>query len=212
MTDTDGPPTGKDWRSMISRILYCREWNQNSTKDNRFSGYIASLRMAVTPATEVNAYAYTEAYLGSLSSESQRVGARRAAGICAATPRVAAAQGSTDGEPDSHAPRLGASLRQLYRHETDQWPATFESDGTPRQNALLNQVNSLPLLNVEQAAALLFALIKRCEDANVRVDFHDLARTLIYWGNGMSESSRQQRQRILRDFYYIPVTAAQPTK
>ena len=211
MSEVDRPPTTRDWQGLIGRVLFCREWNQDTTKDNRFSGYIAALRMAVTSATEVNAYAYTEAYLSSLP-EPQRVGARRAAGICASTPRVMTTADPASKDADSPAPRLGASLRHLYHHETDQWPATFEPDGTPRQNALLNQVNSLPLLDLEQAAALFFSLIKRCEEARVRVDYFDLARTLIYWGNGRSESSRKARQRLLRDFYYIPHTAVQETK
>lgn len=208
MTEPDGPPSDKNWKGLIRRILYCRAWNQDPDKDNRFSGYMAALRMAVTSATEVSAYAYTEAYLSSLASESQRIGARRAAGICASTPRVTSAAS----DDDATSMKLGVSLRHLYHQENGEWPATFESDGAPRQNALLNQVNSLPLLDVEQASALFFSLIKRCENASVSVNYLDLASTLIFWGNGVSQSSRDVRRRLLRSFYSVPPIEAQQTK
>ena len=66
---------------------------------------------------------------------------------------------------------------------------------------MLMQINSLPMLDVEQAANVFGLLIGRCSDNGVTVNFYDVAATLIDWGSGSTQSSQKTRSQILTAFY-----------
>lgn len=182
--------TAPDWRRLISLAVTRRT-------QSRYAGYTAALRGAAVSATERNAFAHTEPYLSSLNQR-QRVGARRAAGICAASP--GAHQPSRKGDGKSPYRPIGQSLRDLYVVVNKADPSTLDGNGVVN-NAMLMQINSLPMLDVEQAAAVFGLLVSRCSDHGITVDYFDMARTLIDWGNAISTKSQQSRSRVLTDFY-----------
>lgn len=144
---------------------------------------LAGVRRAISPASEASALAFTDPLLGRMSA-TQRTGARRAAAICALNPKVPAIRS----EPGKYPPRLGHNLRRLHDRLSRGGGNGIESD-----------VAVLAMLDQESAAVVLSQLVGRC--IGVPVNFHDLAATLAYWGNGIDERSRQTRQRIIHDFY-----------
>lgn len=176
--------------AFIGEILHKRE-------KPAFAGWTAGIRAALTLSTESQAYPYTEAHLTDVP-KNQRVGLRRAAGITAATRGCPQAKDNR---------RVGTTLRQLYVALNSEPPEKSKT-----QNATLSQINSLPLLDVEQAAATLALLIQRCEQHKIQVNYFDLAQTLQYWGNSISKASQRTRRTVLQDFYTPTQTKKGTTK
>lgn len=189
--EAETAPSAPTWRHLIGEVLARRE-------SPRGGGYLAAMRAAAIPATEVNALGYTERYLSTLRTD-QRTGARRAAGICAT---AVGARQPQRGENGSRTYRpIGASLRDLYVKVNGSAPSSLDSSGNQVNNAMLMQINSLPMLDLETAAATFGLLIDRCSAHHISVDYYDLAYTLINWGNGISPASQQTRAKVLTGFY-----------
>lgn len=150
------------------------------------AGELAALRFGLIQATELRARQYTDRFLES-ENDLGASGWRRAAAICAAS------TGSAQAAPGSILP-VGGSLRLLY-HKENPAPAINPA------NAIVTQVNSLPLLDLENAARILALLIGRCSSHHIPVDFYDLGRTLSRWGGGATAKSQYVRQRHISDFY-----------
>lgn len=140
------------------------------------AGWTASVRRAITPASEVGAYGATERHLIDIRSDRTKSSVRRAAAICAT------ATGSPQGQGN-----LGTSLAMLARQEN--------SDGVE------GKVTALPLLDPENAAIALSSLIQRCSHYSIPVNFYQLADTLGRWGDGLTPDSRRVRQRLVGEFY-----------
>lgn len=167
-------------RELISIILARRE-------DRAFAGQMAAIRSGLTPATELYAFGYTEPYLVGLPPAAA-LGARRAAAI------TATARGTRQAQTEPY-PRIGESLRGLYAAEN------HGRDPVTHVSTITQQVNSLPLLDVEAAATVLSLLVQRCGPARVPVDFYDLLTTLQRWGNGIDTLSRDTRAKVVSRFY-----------
>lgn len=172
--------TDLTWRSLVGRTLAERD---------RPSHRIAALRQGVHAATELGAMPYTEAYFGRLAPR-QRAGARRGVAICA--------KHTGTRQVDREGPRLGlgSSLRLLHRDATGAWPGHSES-----RNQIESQVASLTYLDLESTASVLDGLVGRCGEAGVVVDFFDVTRTLVDWGDGATPESRVTRARVITHFY-----------
>lgn len=175
-----------DYRRLISEVISRRN-------DPRSNAWTSAVRTALTSATEMNALGYTERYLADLSPR-QRTGGRRAAAICASNAGAPPASG------DFYLP-IGRSLRNLYKALNGADPSILDSGGHVSNNAMLMQVNSLPLLDVEQAANVFGLLIGRCADKGIAVNYYDLAATLIFWGTGATPQSQRTRSAVLTAFY-----------
>ena len=175
-----------DYKMLITEVIARRN-------DPRSNAWAAAVRTALTSATEMNALGYTERYLVDMSPK-QRIGGRRAAAICA----------SNTGAPQSgggfYMP-IGRSLRNVYKSTNGTDPSVLDSGGHVSNNAMLMQINSLPMLDVEQAANVFGLLIGRCADKGVAVNYYDLAKTLIYWGTGATPNSQKTRANVLTAFY-----------
>lgn len=178
----------QDWKSLIGRVLALRD-------DPRNAGTIAGFRAGISPSSETFAMGYTDRFLSDLSL-TQRSAARRAAAICASNPRVRQPENQA-GEKAAYRP-LGHSLRDLVKRESNGYP----SPESP--NAITMQVNSLPLVDAETAATIFGLLVSRCAEHNIAVDYYDLTKTLIYWGNGISQSSLRARRSVITAFYEVP--------
>lgn len=67
-----------------------------------------------------------------------------------------------------------------------------------------NSLILLTKLSQEQAVVSINRLLIRCEGSKSGgFNWYGLARTLTYWGNGVSDNSLKVRQAILRDFYRV---------
>ncbi|WP_168581962.1 type I-E CRISPR-associated protein Cse2/CasB [Gephyromycinifex aptenodytis] len=147
--------------------------------DRSFAGWTSSVRRAITPATEVAAYGATERFVPVTLTPPQAAGLRRAAAICAGASHAPA--------DDTRYATIGHALARLHR--------------VIGGRHVEQRVQTLPLLDMESAAVSLGHLVNLCSHNHVAVNFHDLARTLTYWGDGLTERSQQTRRRVVHDFY-----------
>lgn len=175
-------PSARTPNDLITVILHRRQ-------DPAFAAQLAAIRSALTSATEVYALGHTEPYLAGLPRVAA-TGARRAAAI------TAVAQDTLQASPNTYLP-LGASLRRLYAVDNP------GKDPVTHVSAFTQQVNSLPLLDVESAAAVLSLLVQRCGSAQVPMNFYDLLATLMWWGNGIGSHSRDTRANVVARFYDV---------
>lgn len=171
--------------SLITRTLHVRTGQKNA-------GEAAALRQGIISATEIYARPYTDVYLAG-EDEKSATGWRRGAAICAT------ATGAM--QPRRESPRIavGASLRRLFDQENPGRQPTAS-------NTIVAQINSLPMLDLENAAATLALLIGRCSAHGIPVDFYRLGQTLSRWGRGTTRASRAVRNNIVSDFYQVIYT------
>lgn len=59
----------------------------------------------------------------------------------------------------------------------------------------------LPSLDLEAAASNFRGILALIEPTGLPVNYYDLTHSLIYWGTGLTDSSRRIRQQPLRDYY-----------
>lgn len=183
----NGPPNDtRPEHTLMGRVLRQRELAEQGTG----RGVLAAYRTLVHAATEAQGRAYSEAVLAGLRPV-QKLGARRAAGLAATHSSV------------RHSPKIpfGTAARLLHARAHNGWPGDIDSSGALKANALTSQVNSLLLLDLEQAVVVFDAVLARFPAAGTRVDFHDIAHTLTHWGNGLDQRSDQIRNQVIADFY-----------
>lgn len=202
--------TSNDRRSdatWLARVVQERlDQNQAPGGNRPWAGFLASVRTGLTPSGDLWAHQVTARFTAGLS-ERQARGARRAAAMRAISKDVEAFRPYVT-EADQEVTRLsvGSSLSSLYRAEN----ATYPGDKDSKDDQIVDQVGMLPLLDLDEAALVLHTLIGRCAGAMVTVgdsrrpvtvDFSSLARTLVYWGDGVSEASVRTRTQLVSDFY-----------
>lgn len=151
---------------------------------NLHSGWLADLRYGISRNGEMRAVRSAGPFLGGLSSARQRSGAMRAAAIRAI---------HKDAKPSSLT-SLGASFARL--------------ESLSGGGSIERQIGTLPLLDLETAAATFDGLVGRCAKAGVPVNFMSLASTLVAWGTGATTRSQEVRNRIVLDFHSAPSAAA----
>ena len=190
---TDTPPTDPVL-TLVGRALGIR-----MSQGQR--GARAALATALVPATEALAFPYTESVLAPVRNPQQKAAARRVAGMIATHKHTVQFQPAEDGP--RHRP-FGRSVELLHRRNFGYAPGDLDGSGSIKRNAITMQVDSLPLLPLEEAAQVIALLVSRCGDQGISVDFFDIARTLTYWGDGISPRSRATRNRVVEDFYGAP--------
>lgn len=164
----------------------------NRTDPSRpHAGWLAAVRNGLVTATEVQALPATATFTSGLTGAHQQKGARKAAAIRTINKKTR----SFTATDDHRYQPLGVSLRVLYKADRGRYPNDASAD------ALTMQINALPLMDLESATTVLNQMVGRCAGQGVTVDFYDLARTLIWWGNGISPASRRTRNNIVAAFY-----------
>ncbi len=153
------------------------------------AGWLAAIRLGITPTGEAPAMSRAAPYVADLDSRA-RSAALRGAAIRAINMEVAQVV-RTEGRGR---PALGHTLSRLA-----------DKDGGHRVE---EQLSALPLMTVDAAALVLDDLIGRCARHRLSVDFYDLARTLIFWDHGVGGRATERRNRIVMDFYRGAPTAS----
>ncbi len=155
------------------------------------AGWLAAVRTGLVAASEPLSLPATAPFTTRLRGEAQRIGARRAAAIRAVNKQVLDFEPS----PVERWRPLGRAFSLLYQREHGSYPSDSSNE------AMAGQINALPLLDLESAAVVLNQIITRCGGSGVAVDFRDLAQSLVFWGNGISPTSRRVRSRVVSVFY-----------
>lgn len=90
---------------------------------------------------------------------------------------------------------FGASMRQLTRVMTNELPNLDSPD------RIANSLSAIQSQRMDQAAMTISRLVSLAGARGVSINFHSIASSLAYWGSGITEASRDQRRRLLRDYY-----------
>jgi CRISPR type I-E-associated protein CasB/Cse2 len=181
-------------RSLMSVVEQRLRANREGLGRRPYSGFLAAVRCGLTPQGDLQAHAVTAPYTIGLTG-SQARGARRAAAIRATHKDVP----RTSPGPSI---RLGGCLADLFFRNEGWYPSDKGDEAQKNRGGeqIVQQIGVMGLLDTDEAALILHQLVGRCA-VGVPVDFEDLARTLIYWGNGISAQSTKVRQRVVSDFY-----------
>ncbi|WP_124039771.1 type I-E CRISPR-associated protein Cse2/CasB [Neoactinobaculum massilliense] len=183
---TEREKTAEAWGPLLATILAQR--NEPEFRRER-----AALRKGITPATETWAYPYVLPVLSLGASAATRTALLRS--LAMAAEYLSVPQRPNDGRRASVG--IWACRVELERSGK----TGFDLLQDP--GLIGTRLATIHTLTVEEAAATL----RRIFDLAVQlgeppaVDYFDLTRTLLQWGNGTSAASREVRTRILRDFY-----------
>lgn len=90
---------------------------------------------------------------------------------------------------------FGASMRQLTMVMTDELPSLDSPD------RIANSLAAIQNQRMDQAAMTISRLVSLAGARGISINFHSIASMLAYWGHGITEASRDQRRRALRDYY-----------
>lgn len=187
MTQTEQPGGTSREGSPATRLMLetsARVARNQIPGSNLESGWLADLRYGISLNGELRAIRSAGPFLRGLSSARQRSGAMRAAAIRAV---------HKDAKPSTQT-SLGASFSRL--------------ESLSGGGSIERQIGTLPLLDLETAAATFDGLVGRCAKAGVPVNFMSLASTLVAWGTGATTRSQEVRNRVVLDFHSAPSAAA----
>lgn len=177
--------------SQLMAVVEARLIANRTDPSRPHAGWLAAVRNGLVSATEIQALAATATFTSGLVRARQQEGARKAAAVRAINKRTRSFTTTAD---DRYQP-LGLSLRFLYKADRGRFPDDTSAD------ALTMQINALPLMDLASATTVLNQMVGRCAGQGVTVNFYDLARTLIWWGNGISPASRRTRSNVIAAFY-----------
>lgn len=173
--------------TLLMAVTNSRRDANQQPGSNAHSGWLAQIRAGIIPSGEPQALPAAGKYIADLKNAQQRTGALRAAAIRAINKEVR----HTDDM------RLGLSFKRLH---TGTNAASIEE-----------QINVLPSLNRDSAVLVLDGLIGRCAKSGIPVNFYDLSRTLIYWGDSARPSSHNRRTAIVFDYHASTEKTKQPS-
>jgi CRISPR type I-E-associated protein CasB/Cse2 len=93
--------------------------------------------------------------------------------------------------------RLGHAMRALTRQRTGQKPSAKPA----KRDSVAKRLALLPEMDFDSAVDTISALISFANSERISVNFYDLAETLFFWGQGLTDNSVRVRNRVLSDYY-----------
>lgn len=173
----------QSWKMLVARILACRTQKERA-------GMTARLRRGISEATECYAYADVLPFLDQRANKNQRTAILRSAAIIASFPEIEQC-------PNDKRLTLGRTMRVISMELANDEP-TIDPD---KPDTVASRLRQLPYMNVHEAAMIIYRIFSLHKKGVLYCDYFDLTRTLLYWGNGISQSSREHRNQILVDYY-----------
>ena len=166
----------EDYSTVVATVLRHRERDDTS--------YLSDVKRGISENTKNYAWAHIAPIVD--GNDQELTALCRVAAIIALNPDAKQKDGQS----------LGQALHKLYQRLNEGRSPNGESSGS-----VVNRIQTLPMLDFERAAEAIDSLIEYLASEQIGVDFYDVAKTLLRWGNGISEESRYIRNRIIRDFY-----------
>lgn len=183
-----GEQKSEQWRGLVHRILQARDPLTGSTRER------AAIRKGNATATEYYAYPYVLPYLQDNASAAQRTALLRGAALIAEFVDIPAL------EKDENYQSFGQwCYRVSYAIAADKQNILNPAD-PDRVGQILAYLHTQ---NIEEACNSIRRIMQLAAGANtpIPLDYTALLRLLLRWGNGVSESSKEARLRVLRDYY-----------
>ena len=185
MTNSQPP----QWQQLIGRIQYLAQEAGGHTKE------IAALRRGNSSITEHYAYPYVLPYTSNLKSKDQQTALLRVAAMLAEYGSIPNFDQQKSGYRS-----FGSWCFQLSNHLADGKRDPLDPDNPDAVGQRLAYLHTQNLEEAVLSVRRLLALATSLQNPPA-LDKYNLAKTLIYWGNGISPASREARRQILRDYY-----------
>lgn len=166
--------TDEPWVALIGQILARRD-------DKSYAATRARLRRGLRPHGQ---------------DVAEKVVARYADGNLAALTRAASLPAVHDA-PHRSGARFGSVMAELTRLRTGAAPPV---DLSQRDN-VGRRVTLLPRLPLEAAVKEISVLLAFASAEGLSVDYYDLTRTILGWGDGFDDTSKSVRAAIMIDYY-----------
>lgn len=193
MTDTPTPEQVRPvWVRAVSEALQTRSRPDLAWKRNELRGGI-----------DVIGEHYAVPHLAPLFAEcaglQQRDAIVRATAITAINDHCPhRTSRSVKGQDEPTPPyRLGHALRQLTRQRTGKYPSATPAN----RDSVARRLALLPEMDFDSAVDTVSALVAFANSERISVNFFDLAATLYFWGDGLTDHSVRTRNRVLSDYY-----------
>jgi len=194
MTSFENSRARADWEERLGYILRMREQESGQARKAR-----AELRRGASAHTEHYAYPYVYPYIDSELSEKQGKALLRLFALTAEFNKV------PQFEPSDAAKRrpfgqwaflVSSALAQKQNETFTPDPESLDAVGQRLQ--FLHSLDSEEaILNV----ARILSLASSLPSGSPALDYYDLFKTFLYWGNGFSPQAQNVRRRILRDYF-----------
>lgn len=180
------------WEALILEILHRRD-------DPEYRTTRAAIRQGFTPFTQVRAFPYVLPSLPENAHSTQRDALLRTAALAAEYERI---------PHSSRGKRLDSLGRWAFRvaASADKYGRSQSIDPI-NPGMIAARLAYLHTQDMEEAARSIkriFEFASTIPNPVPAVDYFDICRTLMYWGNGVSPKSQRIRMRILEDFYSAP--------
>lgn len=182
--------------SFVNHILTLLE----NRKEN--AAELAALRRGLSPHTDVYALPYVAYYY---ASDREIAAMSRLAGLI-----------TTFSDIDQIDKEAGSKSFGRYCAEVSyalgaQSGGKFTIDPA-KPDVIAQRLRSMPAYGLEGLASSVRSILSNARRTSVAIDFHQLAVLFLRWGNGLSEESRYQRQRPIRDYYQSANVKAHPNE
>lgn len=178
------------WHRLINRVSYLAEQNGGHAKE------IAALRRGNSPVTEHYAYPYVLPYATDLKSKEQQTALLRVTAMLAEYREIP----DFDGGNGPGYRSFGSWCYRLSKHLADGKQAVLNPDDPDVVGQRLTYLHTQPLEEAVLSIRRLLALANSLQNPPA-LDKHNLAKTIIFWGNGLSPASQDNRRKLLRDYY-----------
>jgi CRISPR type I-E-associated protein CasB/Cse2 len=191
---TDPPKPDKPrpvWVRAVSEALQTRSRPDLAWKRNELRGGIDAIG-------EHYAVPHLAPLMTECGSLQQRDAIVRAAAITAINDHCPQKDSRPVKGQDAPVPyRLGHALRELTRQRTGKNPSTTPAN----RDSVARRLTLLPEMDFDSAVDTVSALVSFANSERISVNFFDLASTLYFWGDGLTDNSVRTRNRVLSDYY-----------
>lgn len=200
---SQSPRSSEPWEQRLGQILAMRDnhsANQVSWRKTR-----AELRRGNSAHTEHYAYPYVLPWAGENASQRTQTVLLRLFALVAEFEDIPQL-----GSDDTHHVGFGQWCYRVSAALARSRGENFVNDpGDP--DAVAQRLRFLHTLDAEKAilnASRIMTIAQGLGTYAPAIDYYDLFRTFLRWGNGLSPQSQAVRRRLLRDYYaaYAPTT------
>lgn len=178
------------WHRLIRHISYLAEQSGGHTKE------ITALRRGNSSVTEHYAYPYVLPYASELKTKEQQTALLRVAAMLAEYREIPAFKRENGAGYRS----FGSWCYHLSKHLSDGKKANLDPDNPDLVGQRLAYLHTQPLEEAVLSIRRLLAIANVLQNPPA-LDKYDLAKTVIFWGNGLSPASQDNRRKLLRDYY-----------
>lgn len=176
------------WYHLIKKIDRMVGQEGGHTKE------ISALRRGNSPITEHYAYPHVLPYTADFKSQEQQTALLRVAAMLAEYKNIP----TFDRDNGAGYRSFGSWCYQLSMHlGASKYPNPNDPDVVGQRLAYLH---TQPLEEAVMSIRRLLALANGLSTPPA-LDKYNLAKTIIYWGNGLSPASQENRRQVLRDYY-----------